>query len=291
MTRSLNALIVDDSATTRHLIMRALSQTGLAEFTFTQAEDGLDALVQYSPGETEIIFVDMNMPRMGGLEFIRTLRVQHKRCPPTVMITAETNSERLAEAVSTAGVDAFLLKPVDRDRLQTGLRKLVDSIPVRSETDQVPHGECVPQALQEVLAEVCSLEISPEPEDESLRRGRIVLGIIGLHGDIQWSVSLAFPHEAAVAVTSKFARYEISSEGPDLGDAISELANIVGGRIKQLLCARNLGVSISLPTALGASDFRILHQPRSTTGYTHFNSPAGRLWCRVDVGIDSGMAM
>ena len=101
MTRPLNALVVDDSATIRKMIIRALNQTGLAEFTFTEAEDGVDALTKYVPGETEIIFVDMNMPKVGGLEFVRTLRAKHRKCPPIVMITAESSQERLAEARSS----------------------------------------------------------------------------------------------------------------------------------------------------------------------------------------------
>ena len=93
MARPLKALIVDDSATTRKMIMKALGQTGLADFSFTEAEDGVDALNLYSPGETEIIFVDMNMPRMDGLEFVRELRSQYPMCPPTVMITGRTTSK------------------------------------------------------------------------------------------------------------------------------------------------------------------------------------------------------
>ena len=57
--------------------MKALDLTGLAKFAFTEAEDGLDALEKYRDGDTDIVFVDMNMPRMGGLEFIRELHTRH----------------------------------------------------------------------------------------------------------------------------------------------------------------------------------------------------------------------
>ena len=160
MCRPLNALIVDDSTTTRKMVMKILAQTGLADFTFTEAEDGIDALARYRPGETEIIFVDMNMPRMDGLEFVRTLRTKHPAHTPTVMITAESNRERLAEAMNETGVDAFLLKPVDCDRLESGLRKLVDSIPERYGPCIVRNGECVPQAFTNVLAQACHLEVT-----------------------------------------------------------------------------------------------------------------------------------
>ncbi len=81
MLRRINALIVDDSPTTRKMVMTALNQTGLAEFDFTEANDGIDALAQYRAGQTQLLFVDMNMPRMNGRDFIRKLHTQHDQCP------------------------------------------------------------------------------------------------------------------------------------------------------------------------------------------------------------------
>ncbi len=291
VTRELNALIVDDLMTTRKMIMRALGQTGLADFSFTEAEDGIDALGKFRSGETEIIFVDMNMPRMGGLEFVRELRSKYKKCSPTVMVTGESSRELLAEAIQESGVDAFLLKPVDRDRLQTGLRKLVDSIPERSGPSLVPHGECVPRAVQEIFADACNLDLSIKPEDEAVRSGRVVLGMIALHGDVHWSVVIGFTQDSVAAVASKFAGYEIPPDGPDIGDAIGEITNIVGGRVKQLLSAKGLPVSISLPTVLSASEFKVLLQHRSAADCVQFSSPVGKLWAAVTVGVDSGMVL
>ena len=159
MVRQLNTLIVDDSRTTRQMVMAALKQTGLAEFTFTEADDGIHALDQYQDGHTQLLFVDMNMPRMNGLEFIRKLRTQHKNCPPAVMITGESSTDKLTEAMHETGIDAFLLKPVDRDRLRTGLKTLIDSIPEPHGPSMVPNGECVSQALEEMLAKACKIEL------------------------------------------------------------------------------------------------------------------------------------
>lgn len=291
MPRKLRTLIVEDSTTTRKMIMRALEQTGLAEFTFTEAEDGIDALSQYRPGEIEIIFVDMNMPRMGGLEFIRKLRSEYKKSPPTVIITAETSQERLAEAINEPGVNAFMLKPVDRDRLQTGLRKLVDSIPESTGPCVVPHGECVQQAMQTVLASACDLGLTAEPDDESVRKGKIVLGMVSIQGEVHWSVALGFTQSSASAVASRFAGYEIPSDGPDLGDAIGEVTNIVAGRIKNNLGAKGLAANISLPTVIWAQGFQVLLRHNTAVDYAHFNSEVGKIWIMVAVGMDNGMML
>lgn len=291
MPRKLRTLIVEDSTTTRKMIMRALEQTGLAEFTFTEAEDGIDALSQYRPGEIEIIFVDMNMPRMGGLEFIRKLRSEYKKSPPTVIITAETSQERLAEAINEPGVNAFMLKPVDRDRLQTGLRKLVDSIPENTGPCVVPHGECVQQAMQTILASACDLGLTAEPDDESVRKGKIVLGMVSIQGEVHWSVALGFTQSSASAVASRFAGYEIPSDGPDLGDAIGEVTNIVAGRIKNNLGAKGLAANISLPTVIWAQGFQVLLRHNTAVDYAHFNSEVGKIWIMVAVGMDNGMML
>ena len=263
----------------------------MADFTFTEAQDGIDALGKYRPGETQILFVDMNMPRMGGLEFIRELRARHKTSPPTVLVTAESSQERLAEAINEPGVSAFMLKPVDRDRLQIGLRKLVDSIPERFGPCVVPHGECVPQALQDVLARACNLELTAEPDDKAVRKGEIVLGMISIQGDVHWSVALGSAQDSASAVASRFAGYKIPSDGPDLGDAIGEMTNIVGGRIKHTLGRKGLSVNISLPNVIGAAAFQILLERKNAVHYVHFGSPIGRIWTMVAVGIDCGVLL
>ena len=293
MPRQVNALIVDDSATTRKMVISALKQTGLAEFLFTEATDGMDALAKFLPGQTELIFVDMNMPRMSGLEFIRNLHRRHHICPQAVVITAESNRKRLEEIENEPGVAALLLKPVDRDRLRTGLKALVDGIPERSGSCTVPHGECVPLALEEVLARACEMKLMREPADEGVRRGDIVLGMLSVFGGVHWSVSLGFTCEAACGVASKFSGSEMKSVDQDVGDAIGEITNIVGGRLKLFLAAREIAVKFSLPVVVGGSGLQILapHPMKSAISHTHFDSPVGRLWTAVSIGATTGIVL
>jgi len=291
MPRKIDALIIDDSPTTRRMIMAALHQAGLADFTFAEAGDGLEALKRFRPDDTEIIFVDMNMPRMGGLEFIRELRARHPRCPPTVVITAESNKDRLRQAFKEPGVSAFLLKPVDQDRLRSGLKRIVDSIPERSGPYAVPHGECVPRAVTEVLHEACGLRVTHAPSEQDVMHGDLVLGMLVIQGAVHWSVALGFARETAEAVVSGFAGYEIPFDHADMGDAIGEITNMVGGRLKALLGARGVNVEMSLPAVVGASNFRILRLRNTPADSTEFDAPAGKLWSTVAVGLHGGMVL
>ncbi|HVP11828.1 MAG TPA: response regulator [Phycisphaerae bacterium] len=291
--RQINALIVDDSATTRKLVISALKQTGLAEFLFTEAADGVDAMAKFLPGKTELIFVDMNMPRMSGLEFIRSLHKRHKICPAAVVITAESDRKRLKEIENEPGVAALMLKPVDRDRLRSGLKTLVDGIPERTGPCAVPHGECVPLALEEVLARACELKLTPAPVDESVTRGEVVLGMLSVFGGVHWSVSLGFASEAACGVASRFSSSEMESVDQDVGDAIGEITNIVGSRIRLLLAARDVTVKCSLPMVINASGLQILapHPLKTVINHSYFQSPVGRLWTAVSIGATSGIVL
>jgi two-component system, chemotaxis family, chemotaxis protein CheY len=291
--RQINALVVDDSATTRKLVMTALKQTGLAEFVFTEATDGVDALAKFLPGQTELIFVDMNMPRMSGLDFIRGLHKRYPICPAAVVITAESDRKRLKEIETEPGVAALLLKPVDRDRLRTGLKTLVDGIPERTGPCPVPHGECVPLALEEVMAKACEMKLAPASADESVRHGNVVLGVMSLLGGVHWSVSLGFTPEAACGVASKFSGNEMTSVDQDVGDAIGEITNIVGGRLKLLLLARDIVVKHSLPMVFSATGLAVLapHPVKTAISHAHFDSPVGRLWTAVSIGTTSGIVL
>ena len=288
MTRELNTLLVDDSPTVRKLVGRALKQTGLADFAITEADDGLDALVKYQPGQTEIIFVDMNMPRMGGLEFIRTLRSRHKDCPPTVMITAETSKDRLLEALKEPGVDAFLLKPVDRDRLRIGLGPLIATIPVRAESSTLPYVASVPRAMREILAEACKIELVAETPNQALQATDTILILLSVQGNVHWSVLLGFTPLAAAGVASRFAGYDLLFDHPDIGDAIGEIGNIISGRVKTLLTSQGVEVTVSFPTVIKASGFEFLHQPKASAYSVQFNSRVGEVWAAVIAGINTG---
>jgi CheY-like chemotaxis protein len=293
MPRLLKALLVDDSGLTRKLLIKALGDSGLADFRFTEAEDGIDALEKFRPGDTDIVFVDVHMPRMGGVELIRQLRSRHAKCPPVILITSGTHQIQLETAVNEADADALLLKPIDAERLRSGLRRLVESIPERGGAWTVSHGECVAMAAQFVLGDNFGLSLVPEPEGTMPASRNIVFGMINFLGDVQWSVVLGFEERAAVGVASRLAGAEIPFDSPDMGDAIGEVTNIVAGHVKRLLVGRGLRVECSLPTVIGASDIRFLVQRgrRTTADQVHYQTQVGRLWIAISVGVASGLVL
>jgi two-component system, chemotaxis family, chemotaxis protein CheY len=145
----LRALVVDDSDTVRQLTMNNLKDTGLAEFKFTEAVDGCDALRKMETGDFHIAFVDWTMPNLDGVEFIRTVRDRAKsenREPiPMMLFSGERTLGQIQEAMDEAGAEAFLSKPYTQAELTKKLDRLVQlAVDVRVRQMRKDHKNAAP---------------------------------------------------------------------------------------------------------------------------------------------------
>lgn len=108
----LRALVVDDSRVMRKMVMDSLNKTNLADFEFSEAEDGADALDKFNPKKTDIVFADWNMPNMSGVDFAREVRAMgDTEHIPIIMVTSEKTMAKIEEALDSAGANAFISKP------------------------------------------------------------------------------------------------------------------------------------------------------------------------------------
>jgi CheY-like chemotaxis protein len=102
-------LIVDDDPAIRKLIATTLED--VAGFELLQASDGEEAVEVAGRQSPEIVFLDIDMPRLNGIDACRRLRQQPESADATiVMLTAAAGDEAESEAVD-AGADLFLTKP------------------------------------------------------------------------------------------------------------------------------------------------------------------------------------
>ncbi len=127
MSVKVRALVVDDSAVMRKMVMRSLTQAELADFEFTEAADGADALQKFQEQPFEIAFIDWNMPNMTGYELVCAIRKwesEHGYQPiPLVMVTSEKTMGKMQQALDEGGADAYIAKPFTVEELQSKLRK------------------------------------------------------------------------------------------------------------------------------------------------------------------------
>jgi CheY-like chemotaxis protein len=120
MSRSV--LIVDDDPFIRRLIATTLED--VAGFHIDEAGDGLEAVATAREKEPAIVFLDIDMPRMNGIEACRELRaLDGGRARPTIVMLTAAGPDVEPEA-RAAGADLFLTKPFS----PLDLLQLVDSL-------------------------------------------------------------------------------------------------------------------------------------------------------------------
>jgi two-component system, chemotaxis family, chemotaxis protein CheY len=117
-----NVLIVDDSPTTRKLIRYILKKT---DYTVHEAEDGIDAMEKLSNLETDLVIVDLNMPNMDGIEFVKLLRNNYYHMDTPIIMLTTTKDEDLKREALQAGVNLFLNKPVQPAHLISRIESLL----------------------------------------------------------------------------------------------------------------------------------------------------------------------
>ena len=124
----IHAMVVDDSGIMRKMVMKSLRESKLANFVFTEAVDGQDALTKFDPDVIKLMFVDWNMPNMTGIELVRKIRETAPSHVPIVMITTEGTMGRVEEALDQCGVDGYVVKPFTVDVLQKKLEPIFDKL-------------------------------------------------------------------------------------------------------------------------------------------------------------------
>ena len=89
------------------------------------AENGVDALSMYQGGQFDLIFMDIQMPDIDGLEITRRIRklpVENKPRPIIVALTASALDDSKNECLD-AGMDDYIAKPMEADKIEDVLRK------------------------------------------------------------------------------------------------------------------------------------------------------------------------
>jgi two-component system chemotaxis response regulator CheY len=124
-------LIVDDSAMMRKVVERALRQAGVNLTEVIQANNGVEALAMLreatsSNSAFQLIFSDINMPMMDGLEFIEKRKLEGLAPGvPVVMITTEGSTPNVMRALA-AGAKGYICKPFTTDQVKACVMPLLN---------------------------------------------------------------------------------------------------------------------------------------------------------------------
>src|SRR5215468_7497282 len=99
-------LIADDDAATRHGVAKLLKNAG---FDVSEAPDGIAALSAIEQKQYDLVFLDVWMPHLSGLEVLARIRTETSR-PKVIVMTSDGTSETLLRAVKEQAYD-YLSKP------------------------------------------------------------------------------------------------------------------------------------------------------------------------------------
>ena len=131
MKQSISAriLIVDDEAVIRRTFKSVLE---MEPYEVDEAVDGYDCLVKVKQKKYDVIFMDIKMPRIDGLEVLDQLQTLSPDSS-VVMISGHGNIETAVESVKKGAFD-YLAKPLDLNRIHITIRNALDRSTLVTET-------------------------------------------------------------------------------------------------------------------------------------------------------------
>jgi two-component system chemotaxis response regulator CheY len=107
-------LSVDDSSTMRKIVSLALKGAG---HTVDEAENGLQALEKLKGGPVDCIVLDINMPEMNGIEFLKARKSNPSIANIPVFVLTTQDEEALKREALSLGAKGFIIKPFQKEAL------------------------------------------------------------------------------------------------------------------------------------------------------------------------------
>lgn len=121
---SYNILIVDDSQTVRAVISKTLSIAGVPINELHEAANGEEGLAVLKEKWVDLVFTDINMPVMNGVEMIERMQKEDMlQSIPVVVVSTEGSKTRIEDLIQK-GVRAYIRKPFTPEIL----RDIVDEV-------------------------------------------------------------------------------------------------------------------------------------------------------------------
>jgi DNA-binding NtrC family response regulator len=122
-------MIVDDEEAARYGMRRALSTLG---YNITEAGSAEAARALLKQHEPDLLLLDVNLPGLSGLDFLRELKSANGNAPLVIIVTAH-GSERMAVEAVKAGAYDYLSKPFELDDLRLVIKNAAETLQLRRE--------------------------------------------------------------------------------------------------------------------------------------------------------------
>lgn len=123
----MDILFIEDDQVERMKLQRTVSKLQL-KHNITEAKNGEEALeaLKSNPKLPDIILLDLNMPRMNGIEFLKILKADESyKYLPTIILTTSQNRADLLECYKV-GIAGYIIKPLKYGDYESKLKKVLD---------------------------------------------------------------------------------------------------------------------------------------------------------------------
>ena len=125
MIKKLEILLIDDDLIEIMKLNRAISSLNL-EHIIIEANNGEEALniLQKKQNLPDIILLDLNMPKINGIDFLKILKSDNRlKYLPTIILTTSNNNKDLLECFKI-GVSGYILKPLKYEEYVSKIEKI-----------------------------------------------------------------------------------------------------------------------------------------------------------------------
>jgi two-component system, chemotaxis family, chemotaxis protein CheY len=119
----MEVLVVDDSKVIREMIVACLR--GRPGLTFTHAASGLEAIERLSLKPFDLVFLDLNMPDIGGFEVLEFVRGQAGLVDLPIVVVTTRGEEQTRTRALEAGASRFMTKPFEPADILDAVQSLV----------------------------------------------------------------------------------------------------------------------------------------------------------------------
>ncbi|MBR2449058.1 MAG: response regulator transcription factor [Clostridia bacterium] len=184
-------LVVDDDKNIRKLMTVVLESEG---FTVISASDGEKALDIMDKETIDMVIVDIMMPNIDGYEFTKSVRETNAKLP-IIMVSAKQLAEDRKKGF-VAGIDDFMVKPIDTEELVLHVRALLRRAKINSE-GKIVIGEVTVDSESMTVSRAGETQILPQKEfqllykllsypDKIFTRIQLMDEIWGMDSDTGW---------------------------------------------------------------------------------------------------------
>ncbi|WP_029233475.1 response regulator transcription factor [Butyrivibrio sp. VCB2006] len=127
-------LVVEDEKLIRQGISAMIKRCGVPVTEVIECANGLKAMEILRQKEVDVMFTDIRMPKMNGIELVKTMQ-ELERLPITIAVSGYDDFSYAVEMMRH-GVREYILKPVERDKLREVMEKLEKEISQKKDTEQ-----------------------------------------------------------------------------------------------------------------------------------------------------------